>query len=113
MGAIIYWGLIRIAIIIPVIWILNSYLDYSLWWSVSFLLIYGVVLHPAIIQYNLFKERNKDIIESTLCSSCKYFDETAVLCLKLDEHPTREYLPCDGLSWEPISVEDKNEESYH
>lgn len=113
MGAIIYWGLIRIAIIIPVIWILNSYLDYSLWWSVSFLLIYGVVLHPAIIQYNLFREYNKDIIESTLCSSCKYFDETAVLCLKLDEHPTREYLPCDGLSWEPINVEDKNAESLH
>lgn len=111
MGDIVFWGIIRIAIIIPVIWISLSYLEYSLWFSISLMLIYGVVLHPAMVQYRLFKENNQEIIESTLCTSCKYFDKTAVLCLKLDEHPTREYLPCEGLGWEPTGKHDVTEDS--
>ncbi len=100
MGEIIFWTIIRTAIVIPLVWISSRWFDYSLWWSLSLLVIYGVILHPAIIYYQLFKEKNQEIIEFTLCSSCKHFDDTAVLCLKHDEHPTRTYLPCDGIDWE-------------
>jgi len=83
--------------------VLRNYLDYQVWWSVSFLLLYGVVLHPAIVQFRYFLEKNKDILESTLCSSCEHFDKSAVLCMKHDEHPTTNYLPCDGIDWSPKS----------
>jgi len=103
LGEIIFWTLVRILIIIPTIWALRHYLDYQVWWSVSFLLLYGVVLHPAIVQFRYFLEKNKEVLESTLCSSCEHFDKSAVLCMKHDEHPTIDYLPCDGIDWSPKS----------
>lgn len=101
MGAIIYWTIIRLAILIPLLWIATEYIDYQYWWMVVTMSIYGFILHPAFIQYKLFREENDDIITNTLCSSCKHFDETAVLCLKYDEHPTRDKIPCEGIDWEP------------
>jgi hypothetical protein len=109
MGAIVYWTIIRTAILIPVLWFFQGIMDYQLWWLVSFTSIYGVIVHPAIIHYRLFEEKNKKIIESTLCSSCKHFDPTAVLCLKYDEHPDQNYIPCEGLDWEPDN--DRNREN--
>ncbi|MGE5439185.1 MAG: hypothetical protein ACM3UR_04955 [Bacteroidota bacterium] len=109
MGAIVYWAIIRTVILIPVIWVLRDLVDYQFWWVMGIMSIYGVIVHPAVIQYKLFEEANRDIIESTLCSSCKYFDKTAVLCMKYDQHPTRESLPCEGTDWEP-SINEYNEE---
>lgn len=62
--------------------------------------VYGVIIHPAVIQYKLFMETNKEIINNTLCSSCKHFDKSAVLCMKHDKHPTVDSLPCEGMHWE-------------
>jgi len=60
-----------------------------------------LIVHPAMVSYRWFEERNKKVIESTLCSSCKHFDQSAVLCIKYDKHPTENYVPCDGVDWEP------------
>jgi hypothetical protein len=78
-------------------------IDYSFWFTATLLSIYGAVLHPAMIQYNRYQEANKEIMESTLCSSCKHFDKGAILCMKFDEHPAIDRLPCEGLSWEPTN----------
>lgn len=109
MGEVVFWTIIRTAILLPVLWIVYGIIDYQLWWIVSLTSVYGVIIHPAIIHYRLFEEKNKDIIESTLCSSCRYFDVTAVLCTKYDEHPDMNYLPCGGLDWEP--KQNKNEKN--
>jgi len=101
LGNIIYWGIIRTFVVILALWLLQDYIEYKYWWVVLSMGAYGVILHPALIQYRLFQEKNKKIIETTLCSTCKYFDKTAILCLKHDEHPTQEYLPCDGIDWTP------------
>ena len=103
MGAIVYWAIIRSAILIPVLWIMLEYkiMEYQSWWILGIMSIYGVVIHPAIIQYHLFMQKNKEIIDNTLCSSCKNFDKTAVLCVKYDKYPTKDELPCEGLDWEP------------
>lgn len=95
----------RLTLVIPSLWIAKDYMNYQLWFTVSLLAIYGIVIHPTTIHYRLFVEKNQEIIESTLCSSCKNFDESAVLCLKHDEHPSREYLPCEGLDWAPVNNE--------
>jgi fatty acid desaturase len=112
LGELVFWAIIRTAIVLPLIWILKGYLDYQLWWAVSLVAFYGVIIHPAIIHYRLFTERNKDIIEDTLCSSCENFDKSAVLCLKHDKHPTKDYIPCEGIDWFPKPTDDKNEIVY-
>ncbi len=101
MGSIIFWGIIRTAVLIPILWLGVNYLEFQYWWLLITMAVYGVIIHPAIIQYQRFLEQNKEVILDTLCSSCKYFEETAVLCTKLDVHPTRETIPCDGIEWEP------------
>jgi hypothetical protein len=101
MGSIIFWGIIRTAVLIPILWLGVNYLEFQYWWLLITMAVYGVIIHPAIIQYQRFLEQNKEVILDTLCSSCKYFEETAVLCTKLDVHPTRETIPCDGHEWEP------------
>jgi hypothetical protein len=112
LGELIFWTIIRSAILLPLIWFLKGYLDYQFWWGISVVAFYGVIIHPALIHYRLFNERNKEIIEDTLCSSCEHFDKSAVLCLKHDKHPTIDYVPCDGIDWLPKSTDDKNEIVY-
>lgn len=101
MGSIIFWGIIRTAVLIPILWLGVNYLEFQYWWLLITMAVYGVIIHPAIIQYQRFIEQNKEVILDTLCSSCKYFEETAVLCTKLDVHPTTETIPCEGIEWEP------------
>lgn len=101
MGEIVFWTIIRAAIVIPLVWLAKDYLDYSVWWMGGMLTLYGLIIHPAMLHYNNFRARNQEVIEETLCTSCKHFDKGSVLCLKHDEHPAKDYLPCEGIDWEP------------
>ncbi len=112
MGEVVFWTIMRAALTIPAVWILKEYINYPVWWLISVAAIYGIIIHPAIIHYRLFKEKNKETIESTLCSTCTNFDKTAVLCLLHDKHPTKDYLPCEGFDWEPKSTEKDNEDIF-
>jgi hypothetical protein len=76
-------------------------MDAQLWWMVSMAAIYVLIIHPAMVSHRWFEKHNKKVIESSLCSSCKNFDPSAVLCIKYDKHPTENYVPCDGVEWEP------------
>ena len=109
MGAIIFWGIIRTAILIPVLWILYGITEYRYWWWFGIFSVYGIIIHPAMIQYRMFLKENEEIINDTLCSSCNYFNKTAVICLKHDKHPTLKDLPCEGVDWEPVEID--NEET--
>ncbi len=110
MGGIIFWAIIRAALLVPSLWILYGMMEYKYWWWFGILSVYGIIIHPASIQYRMFLKQNEDIIKNTLCSSCRNFDETAVLCLKHDEHPSLDKLPCDGIDWEPIQSENEERE---
>ena len=101
MGAIVYWALIRIALLLPLLWIALDYVEYKYWWAFFSLAVYGIIIQPIVIQYKLFKEKNEEVIFNSLCSSCKHFDETAVLCMKYDEHPSKKIIPCEGIDWQP------------
>ena len=101
MGDIIFWAILRTAIVIPAVWILKSYIDEQLWWIVTIAAIYGIIIHPIVLSVKRFEAKSKDILESTICSNCKHFDPSAVLCMKHDKHPTKDYIPCDGIHWEP------------
>ncbi|MEN8193017.1 MAG: hypothetical protein ABFS12_09385 [Bacteroidota bacterium] len=100
MGRIVYWGLIRITIMILLLWISYEYFYNRYWWIIAILAFYIFVIHPLISQYKIFKEENREVIVDSLCSTCKHFDETAILCLKYDKHPTNNFTPCEGIDWE-------------
>jgi glucan phosphoethanolaminetransferase (alkaline phosphatase superfamily) len=101
MGEVVFWTIIRAAVTIIGLWIIRSQVDSQLWWFIAIAAVYVLVIHPAIVSYRWFETRNKKVLESTLCSSCKSFDPSAVLCIKYDKHPTENYVPCDGVDWEP------------
>ncbi len=83
------------------LWILKSYIDYQLWLIIGIAAIYGIIIHPAVLSYKKFEVKSKNVLESSLCSTCKHFDPSAVLCMKYDKHPTEDYIPCEGIHWEP------------
>ena len=101
MGEIVFWTIIRTAITIPGLWVLKPHIDSQLWWMIGIAAVYVLIVHPAIQSYSWFEQRNKKVIDSTLCSSCKHFDPSAVLCMKYDKHPTEDFVPCEGEDWEP------------
>ncbi len=101
MGEIIYWTLIRTAIVLPLIWLAKDYFDEKYWWIMGVLSVTLFIIYPAYYSYKNFIEINKNVISNTLCSTCKHFDKSAVLCMKYDKHPTEEYIPCEGTDWEP------------
>lgn len=100
MGGIVYWGLLRTAFVIVLLWLSYDYLDYKYFWIIFALAVYLIVIHPIISEYKKFVSKNKEVIDNSLCSKCKHFNETAVLCMKYDEHPEDNYTPCDGIDWE-------------
>lgn len=100
MGEIIFWTLVRTVLVIPTVIFLLDIIDFRFWWILLFVSVYGIIIHPTIIQYKYFAQKNMDVIKNSLCSTCKHFDETAVICLKYDKHPTIENIPCQGKDWE-------------
>ena len=110
MGHIIFWAIIRTAVLIPTLWALYGYVEYRYWWWMVIFSVAGIIIYPITIQYKIFIEDNEEIIEHTLCSTCKSFDRTAVLCMKHDKHPTLKELPCEGLDWEPVGNENEQKE---
>ena len=105
-GSIVTWAIFRTALVLAGALLLYEYvrwIDYSMWWMITAISFYAFVVHPITIQYRLYKEETSRVLTGTLCSSCKYFEETGVLCSKLDEHVTEEYIPCNGELWEPRS----------
>ncbi len=94
MGNIVLWTLIRLVILIPALWYYSENYSGRFDWAVLSISIYLIIIHPIISAYKIFEENNKKVIEESLCSKCKHFDESAVLCMKFDEHPKENYIPC-------------------
>ena len=101
MGEIVFWTILRTAITILGLWIIRIHVDTQLWWMICIAAVYVLIIHPAIVSYRWFEERNKKVIQSSLCSSCVHFNESAVICIKYDKHPTENFIPCEGNDWEP------------
>ncbi len=105
LGSIVTWALFRAVAVVLVAWMVNEYfsmIDYTVWWAVTIMALYGFVIHPAQVQYRLFKENTREIVEDTLCASCRHFDPSAIMCTALDEHVSENHIPCEGNMWEPL-----------
>ncbi|MBE0643300.1 MAG: hypothetical protein IH600_04410 [Bacteroidetes bacterium] len=103
-GSIVSWALFRAAIVIGLALLLIEYvrwIDYSTWVALTLIMIYAAVIHPMQVQYRIYQDETKNVIDGTLCASCRYFEPTGVLCSKLDEHVSEDVIPCGGELWEP------------
>ncbi len=101
MGEIVYKTIIRSGLTLLILWFLKNQFDEKYFWIVSLLAIFFFVINPAYMSYKRYLEINKNIQSGTLCSLCKHFDKSAILCIKYDKHPTDSYIPCGGKDWEP------------
>lgn len=101
MGEIVYNTLIRFILILLTLWFSKTLFDENIFWIVSILAIFFFVFHPTFLAYKKFVDDNKNVITNSLCSTCKHFNESAVLCTKYDKHPTDNFIPCEGTDWEP------------
>jgi len=106
-GSIILGVLLRSFFIIILAFFLKENFWWEKFWYVTLFVLWFFVAWPAIKQYQIFNEETEDFSESTMCGSCRNFDKTSRLCRKYDQHPTLDFLPCDGNDWEPTTFEDK------
>jgi hypothetical protein len=105
MGSIIYWGIVRFAIVLLFSWVIVDRVDdYSGWWTMFFVALVVVVIYPAQLSYRKLTYEAERASRNSLCGNCKHFAEEAVLCTVTDEHVTRDYTPCEGLQWEPKEI---------
>jgi len=102
LGEIIYKTIIRSGLTLIVLWFLKNQVDERyFFFIVSALALFFFVINPAYMSYKHFLEKNQNIESGILCSSCKHFDKSAMLCIKYDKHPTENFIPCEGRDWEP------------
>lgn len=103
----IVWGILLRSFLLVIIisLLLESMTMRQYWWFMLFA-IWIFAAYPGWIQYKNFAERMKKFKNDTLCGSCRYFDENSQLCKIYDEHVSTNYLPCDGLNWEPANDDD-------
>ena len=97
----ILWGVLlrsAILIIVTLLFILISG-KREFGWFASFIFWISVV-YPAYKQYTALSNRLKALEEETLCGKCKFFVKESQLCSALDEHISKENIPCNGDLWE-------------
>lgn len=105
-GSIVWGVILRSTIIVALSFLFIQYFrGNSYWWIVLFIFWFAAI-YPGWKQYQNYNVKIKDIEENTLCGKCKYFEPTGQFCKIYDEHVTKDYIPCDGLDWEPKSFED-------
>lgn len=107
-GSIIFGAIIRSALIIlPTFFVVEYFELRGFWWVTAFF-VWLFAAYPAYRQYSKYNERMALFEEETLCGKCKHFEASGQLCRILDEHVTRNNVPCEGLSWEPKHFDTEN-----
>lgn len=104
-GSIVWGVLLRSFIIIFISFLFMALIENRKFWWLSFLILWLVAAYPGWKQYQAYKKRMEDFEESTLCGKCIHFDPTSQLCKLYDEHVYKDYVPCEGVDWEPKTIE--------
>lgn len=100
-GSIIFGALVRTAIVVLAAFFAVEYFDMRGYWWITAFFVWLFAAYPAYRQYSRFNSDIDTFQEDTLCGKCKHFEPSGQLCRILDEHVTRNHIPCEGLSWEP------------
>ena len=105
MGAIIYWGLVRFALVLVFAWLIYSFVpNYSDWWMLFFIAVAVIVIYPAQIGWRKHVSAVRRANQNELCATCRNLQQREALCTITDEHVRKNYTPCGGEAWEPIQI---------
>lgn len=104
-GAIVWGVLLRVFIYILTASVLIPMYNLYQYWYVSLFIVWLFAFYPAYNKYNEFQAKMKEFQEDTLCGNCIHFNRDSQLCNLFDEHVTEDYIPCEGLNWEPKSYQ--------
>ena len=104
-GSIVWGVILRSSIIIGLSFLFSSYIRFHDYWWLAVFIFWFAAIYPGWKQYQKYNVKIQDIEENTLCGKCKYFEPTGQFCKIYDEHITKDYIPCDGLDWEPKTFE--------
>ncbi|MBK7868131.1 MAG: hypothetical protein IPJ75_14765 [Ignavibacteriales bacterium] len=101
MGKLVIESLVRLVVVLVVVFLIRTALPDDKFWLILTIaaILAGVVL-PAYTGYKKFYAQNREIIENSICSKCRHFDESAVLCTKYESHPKPGYIPCGEKEFE-------------
>lgn len=102
-GTVVLGGMIRLSILVITMWWISDYWEFHQFWPLFSILVVMIVFYPAYREISLFSESVESVAESTMCGSCMHFESSAQICSKYDEHITEQYIPCEGMDWEPHS----------
>ena len=100
-GSIVSGALMRALLVVVVGFAMWNWRGDETTYAVTLLLMWGYVAYPAYRQYSIFNKHIEEIQIDTLCGQCKHFNPTGQTCFRYDEHVSNDYIPCEGLDWEP------------
>lgn len=101
MGSIVLFAILKTAIVLLLSWfLLERYRMMDYWW-ISLLAIFIIAIYPALRQYKKFSEESEVVEKESLCATCKHFNSLGIICNLYDEHIAGDYVPCEGLEWQP------------
>ncbi len=100
-GSVVWGLLLRSSIIIILSSVLINALELRTYWWWVLIALWFFAAWPAYRQWQQFSTRMEKFEESTLCGSCRHFDPSSQLCKIYDQHVSTNYIPCEGLAWEP------------
>ena len=97
----ILWGILfRSAVLIIIAIVLILLLNKREFAWIALFVFWICVAYPAYRQYTVLNKRLEVLEEETLCGKCRYFIKESQLCSALDEHISKNNIPCDGNMWE-------------
>ncbi|MCX7929531.1 MAG: hypothetical protein N2663_02270 [Chlorobi bacterium] len=101
-GTIVFGVLLRSLLTVIAGFAIWHYAGVEISVPVSLALLWGYVVYPAYRQYVVYNEHTEHVHEELLCSRCRHFNASGQHCLLFDEHVRPDYIPCDGLDWDPL-----------
>ena len=99
-GSIVLGAMLRLALIMLITWLIIDEWMFQQYWIFIAIAIMLFVIYPSFRQYSIFNDRIENLAESTMCGSCRHFDNTGQMCTLYDEHISNNSLPCEGQDWE-------------
>lgn len=99
-GSIVLYALFKTTALMLVGWFVIEYYKAQQYWWILISAIIVLALLPAYKQYETYREQITVIEKNSLCASCRYYNDSGIVCTVMDEHVTAQHTPCGGAGWE-------------
>lgn len=99
-GSIVLYALLKTSVLMLGGWFVVEYYNMYQYWWILLLGIFLLGILPAYQQYEVYKEQSTIIEQNSLCATCRYYDDSGIICTMMDEHVSAQHTPCGGAGWE-------------